>query len=158
MATGSATAALICIPRFRTLRWRTVRVGAYVALGASSFVPLLHGVQLYGLEYMMQYSGMNWYLLELAFYGGGVGLYGVSPHLAAPSSIIVRDKRTNWQQQSRTPERFAPGKFDIWGSSHQIFHVAILCAMYVHAIALKHAFTAYHTLQLCKIQAAYLAE
>lgn len=53
-------------------------MGAYVALGASAFIPLLHGVQLYGLEYMLQYSGMKWYLLELVFYGGGVGFYGVS--------------------------------------------------------------------------------
>ncbi|KAF3481875.1 uncharacterized protein GIQ15_04634 [Arthroderma uncinatum] len=97
IVSGCATAALISIPRFRTLRWRKVRVGAYIALGASAFIPLLHGVQLYGLEYMLQYSGMKWYLLELVLYGGG----------------------------SRTPERFAPGKFDIWGSSHQIFHVSI---------------------------------
>ncbi len=72
---GSATATMICVPRFR--RWRTARTLAYVALGASSFVPLLHGVQLYGLDYMLQYSGMKWYLLELAFYSSGVGLYAV---------------------------------------------------------------------------------
>ena len=53
-------------------------MGAYVALGASALIPPLHGVQLYGLEYMLQYSGMKWYLLELAFYSGGVSLYGVS--------------------------------------------------------------------------------
>ncbi len=61
-----------------------MRVGAYVALGASAFVPLLHGVQLYGLEYMLQYSGMKWYLLELVLYGGGVGLYGVSIQAHCP--------------------------------------------------------------------------
>ena len=54
------------------------KVGAYVVLGASAFIPLLHGVQLYGLRYMLQYSGMRWYLLELVLYGGGVSLYGVS--------------------------------------------------------------------------------
>lgn len=59
-------------------------MGAYVALGASAFIPLLHGVQLYGLEYMLQYSGMKWYLLELVFYGGGVSLYGVSLHARCP--------------------------------------------------------------------------
>jgi hypothetical protein len=59
-------------------------MGAYVALGASAFVPLLHGVQLYGLEYMLQYSGMKWYLLELVLYGGGVSLYGVSLHARCP--------------------------------------------------------------------------
>ncbi|OKL59122.1 hypothetical protein UA08_05966 [Talaromyces atroroseus] len=112
VTSGSATAALISIPKFRTLRWRKARVSAYVALGASAFIPLLHGVQLYGLEYMLQYSGMKWYLLELVLYGGGAGLYA-----------------------SRTPERFAPGKFDIWGSSHQIFHVCILCAMLLIELA-----------------------
>lgn len=57
-------------------------MGAFVVFGASSFVPLLHGVQRYGLEYMLQYSGMKWYLLELAFYGTGVSLYAVRlpPH------------------------------------------------------------------------------
>ena len=62
-------------------------MGAYVALGASAVIPLLHGVQLYGLEYMLQYSGMKWYLLELALYGGGVSLYGVSLHARCPKSI-----------------------------------------------------------------------
>ncbi|PNP81303.1 hypothetical protein FNYG_05335 [Fusarium nygamai] len=74
---GSATAALISIPKFRTLRWRKVRVGAYVALGASAFIPLFHGVKLYGLDYMLKYSGMRWYLVELVLYGGGCGLYAV---------------------------------------------------------------------------------
>ncbi|OAA55164.1 mPR-like GPCR protein [Cordyceps fumosorosea ARSEF 2679] len=109
---GSSTAALICIPVFSTLRWR----------------------KLYGLEYMTQYSGMNWYLLELAIYGSGTTLYAL-----------------------RIPERFAPGKFDIWCSSHQIFHVCILCAMYIHTFGLMQAFTACHTLDICKIQAAHKA-
>ena len=55
-------------------------MGAYFVLGASSFIPLLHGLQLYGLEYMLQYAGMKWYLIELVFYGGGVGLYAVCLH------------------------------------------------------------------------------
>jgi predicted membrane channel-forming protein YqfA (hemolysin III family) len=56
--------------------------------------------------------------------------------------------------QSRSPERFAPGVFDLWGSSHQIFHVAVLCAMYTHVLALVEAFTSHHTLDLCAVQAA----
>ena len=77
MTSGTVTAVLISKPVFRTLRWRRVRVSAYFALGASSFVPLLHGVQRYGLKYMLQYAGMKWYLIELVFYGGGVSLYAV---------------------------------------------------------------------------------
>ncbi|KAM3451537.1 hypothetical protein MY3296_005202 [Beauveria thailandica] len=129
---GSSTAALICIPAFRTLRWRKVKIGAYVALGMSALVPLLHGSHLYGLEYMTQYSGMSWYLLELVVYGTGTALYAF-----------------------RIPERFAPGKFDIWCSSHQLFHLCILCAMYIHIFGLMQAFKACHTLDMCNIQAAH---
>ncbi len=45
---------------------------AYIVLGASAFIPLLHAVQMYGLEYMLQNAGMKWYLLELALYACGV--------------------------------------------------------------------------------------
>ncbi|KAI0107880.1 mPR-like GPCR protein [Nemania sp. FL0031] len=80
--------------------------------------------------YMLQYLGMKLYLLELVFYGSGACFYVVGFSLHRE-------------------------KFDIWGSSHQIFHVAILCAMYTHALALTQAFTAFHTLDLCSIQVAY---
>ncbi|KAK8120343.1 hypothetical protein PG999_004463 [Apiospora kogelbergensis] len=134
LSTGTATGVLISHPALRTPRLRKVRVGAFVAFGASSFIPLLHGVQRYGLEYMLQYSGMKWYLLELTFYGTGVSLYAF-----------------------RIPERFVPGKFDIWGSSHQIFHLAILCAMYTHLAALLQGFTTCHTLEVCQPQSAHRA-
>ncbi|KAF5231502.1 hypothetical protein FANTH_13363 [Fusarium anthophilum] len=91
---GSATAAFVSISKFRTLRWRKARIGAYVALGASALIPLLHGVQVYGLEYMLEYSGMKWYLVELLLYGGGCGIYAF-----------------------RIPERIAPGHFDICSGS-----------------------------------------
>jgi len=40
----------------------------------------------------------------------------------------------------RIPERFAPGRFDIWGSSHQIFHVLVLAAAVTHLVGLLKAF------------------
>ncbi|EED11851.1 adiponectin receptor, putative [Talaromyces stipitatus ATCC 10500] len=113
LTTGTVTSVLISNPLFKMPGWRKVKAGTFVIFGSSSFIPLLHGVQRYGLEYMLQYLGMKWYLLELTFYGIGVSVYAF-----------------------RFPERLAPGKFDIWGSSHQIFHVAILCAMYTHQAAL----------------------
>ncbi|PNP46597.1 hypothetical protein THARTR1_10714 [Trichoderma harzianum] len=75
LSTGTITGVLISNPILKTPRWRKVKVGAFVVFGASSFIPLLHGVQRYGLEYMLQYSGMKWYLIELTFYGTGVSLY-----------------------------------------------------------------------------------
>lgn len=69
------TAVSMCIRRLR--RWRTARTCACLALGASTTIPMLHGIQLYGLGYMLKYSEMEWYLLELAFYAGGAGIYTV---------------------------------------------------------------------------------
>ncbi|KAK6387721.1 Adiponectin receptor protein 2 [Exophiala oligosperma] len=129
LSTGTVTGVLISNPSLRTPRWRKVKVSAFITFGASSFIPLLHGVERYGLNYMLEHSGMKWYLLELVFYGTGVGLYAF-----------------------RIPERLAPGTFDIWGSSHQIFHVAILCAMYTHVTALLQGFTTCHALDVCQLQ------
>ena len=102
---------------------------------------------------MLQYSGIEWYLLELVFYGSGVGLYAVCLQLLQFPD--PKSSQADVHSQFRVPERFAPGKFDIWGSSHQIFHVAILCAMYTQGVALTKAYMACHTLDLCGIQAAH---
>ena len=67
------------MPTFR--RQRTARTGAYITLGATSLIPLLHAIQRYGVEDMLQYAGLKWYLLELALYGSSTCLYAVS-HLA----------------------------------------------------------------------------
>ena len=94
---------------------------------------------------------MKWYLLELTFYGTGVSLYTVCLHTHRMFHSL-RDKNPNEHLQFRIPERLALGKFDIWGSSHQIFHVAILCAMYTQVTALLQVFTNFHTLGVCQLQ------
>jgi adiponectin receptor len=44
----------------------------------------------------------------------------------------------------RIPERFAPGKFDFLGSSHQIFHGFVLAAATSHFIGLCIAYEHLH--------------
>lgn len=34
--------------------------------------------------------------------------------------------------QSHFPESWKPGKFDIWGASHQIFHVLVVISSVIH--------------------------
>ncbi|MBV5323534.1 hypothetical protein JZU51_02075 [bacterium] len=46
----------------------------------------------------------------------------------------------------------APGRFDTLGSSHQIFHVAILCATYTHVVGLLQGFTTSQTPDMCQVQ------
>lgn len=33
---------------------------------------------------------------------------------------------------ARIPERFSPGRFDLWCNSHQIFHVLLVLGAYMH--------------------------
>ena len=43
------------------------------------------------------------------------------------------------------PERYFPGKFDIWGNSHQLFHIYDLAAAFLH---LYGSFRTFHERQL----------
>ncbi|SGY32760.1 BQ5605_C002g01408 [Microbotryum silenes-dioicae] len=44
----------------------------------------------------------------------------------------------------RCPERFLPGRFDLFGSSHQIFHVLIILAAASHWAAISEGFRYWH--------------
>jgi adiponectin receptor len=59
-----ATIFLLLIPKFQGRRWRTFRVCAFVATGLSGFVPLAHGIKIYGFVQMQKQSGMPYYLGE----------------------------------------------------------------------------------------------
>jgi adiponectin receptor len=49
-----------------------------------------------------------------------------------------------WWLKVRWPERSFPGSFDIWGSSHQIFHIFVLLAAGTHFYGMAKAFDAHH--------------
>jgi len=51
-------------------------------------------------------------------------------------------------EQARIPERFKPGAFDVWGSSHQMFHVLVLLAAAAHFRGLLVAFDYEHGLRM----------
>jgi hypothetical protein len=81
-------------------------------------------------------------------------------HMAGTSRIslyprcwTVRSKCHLWSHdtshadlcfQARWPERSWPGSFDIWGSSHQIFHVLVVMAAASHLYGLLKAFDYHH--------------
>jgi hypothetical protein len=94
------TAASMFIPRLR--RWRIVRICACLALGTSTTIPVLHGTQVYGLKYMLNYSWMKWYMLELAIYAGGAGIYAVCLHVCNPTTLTGLIRSTSVVSQSRT--------------------------------------------------------
>lgn len=53
LGTGTLTGDLILSPLLKTPRWRKVKANTCVIFAALSFIHLLHGIQQYGLEYML---------------------------------------------------------------------------------------------------------
>lgn len=119
---GAGCSIVSLLPRFRTPRWRPFRAGMFVSMGLSAVFPVLHGLQLFGMEQMRRQIGLEWLLLQGFLYILGAGIYAV-----------------------RVPERLQPGKFDIVGSSHQIFHVLVVCAAVAHLTGLLKAFDYRHS-------------
>ncbi|PWY92494.1 hemolysin-III channel protein Izh2 [Aspergillus heteromorphus CBS 117.55] len=109
-------------PHFRTPRWRPFRAAMFVGMGLSAVFPVIHGLRLYGLEQMTRQIGLGWLLLQGFLYILGASIYA-----------------------ARLPERLRPGQFDLWGSSHQIFHVLVVCAAVAHLTGLLKAFDYRHS-------------
>ena len=114
---GLTTVVTLVIPKFQGLRFRSFRVSAFILMGLSGFAPLIHGLKIFGWAHMMKQSGMPYYLLEGFLLILGAVFYA-----------------------TRVPESLRPSKFDIWGCSHQIFHILVVAATSVHAVGLVRAF------------------
>ena len=112
------TAVLVIHPRLQGLSYRHIRTSAFVATGLSGFAPVCHGLCLYGWEEMWVRSGMPYWFLEGIVYGIGAFFFA-----------------------TRLPEAAWPGKFDIWGSSHQIFHVLVVLGGTVHLAGVWDAYS-----------------
>ncbi|KAI9929114.1 hypothetical protein ASPWEDRAFT_49233 [Aspergillus wentii DTO 134E9] len=119
---GAGCALVSVLPQFRTPRWRPFRAAMFVGMGLSAVFPVLHGLQMYGIEQMTSQIGLGWLLLQGFLYILGAGIYA-----------------------ARVPERLRPGSFDILGSSHQIFHVLVVCAAVAHLTGLLKAFDYRHS-------------
>ena len=101
----------------------------FVGMGLSAVFPVLHGLFLFGIDQMRQQVGLVWLLLQGFLYILGAGIYA-----------------------ARVPERLRPGHFDILGSSHQIFHILVVCAAVAHLTGLLKAFDYRHsgTAEICQ--------
>lgn len=126
---GTACLVVSWLEHFRTPAWRPYRAMLFVGLGASGVVPIVHSLLFLepGATLGARYAsinakiGLEWVLLQGALYIAGAFLYG-----------------------ARWPERQWPGKFDIWGSSHQIFHVFVVAAAAAHLRGVLQAYMHHH--------------
>ncbi|KAF2994304.1 hypothetical protein E8E14_002168 [Neopestalotiopsis sp. 37M] len=114
---GAISIIVMLHPKFQGLKWRTFRLLTLVCTGLSGIAPIAHGIYKFGFPQMALQSGLPYYLVE-----GGLFLLGALVYA------------------TRFPERLHPGKFDIWGSSHQIFHILVVFATIVHLVGVLTAF------------------
>lgn len=106
---GAASVVVSWWDKFSKPEWRLFRTGVFVTFSLSGLAPAVHfGIR----EGCQNYAAVK--TLTWLFVMGGL-------HLAGAVVYTVR-----------VPERFCPGKFDIWLGSHQIFHVFVLAGALVH--------------------------
>ncbi|OBT86538.1 hypothetical protein VE02_04325 [Pseudogymnoascus sp. 03VT05] len=106
---GSGVIIASITPKFRHRSWRHLRTALFLAMGLTGIVPMTHAALTFGIDQANRQMGWYWYIREAMWYVGGAVIY-----------------------MAKVPERFAPGKFDVWGSSHQIFHVCVLLGAASH--------------------------
>ena len=105
-------AACVCVSlwkKFSTPKYRPLRFAVFVVFGLYGVVPSVHIVLRDGY-FMASTAFALWGMVLMgSLYIFGAGLYVL-----------------------RIPERFLPGWFDIWASSHQLFHIFAFGAALVH--------------------------
>lgn len=106
---GSACIVVSMWDKFAEPKYRPVRAGTFIGLGLSGVIPAMHYVITDGFYEAINYAALGWLVLMAFLYIAGAVIYAI-----------------------RIPERIWPGKFDIWGQSHQIFHVFVVAAAFVH--------------------------
>ena len=74
---GALTIVIMVHPRFQGRKFRVFRTLTFVALGASGFAPLIHGVTIFSWSQMVKQSGLPYYLVEGGFLLTGSFLYAV---------------------------------------------------------------------------------
>jgi adiponectin receptor len=120
---AACTATISLHPDFRTPARRPYRTFMFVLMGLSAVIPVLHGVRLYGVAHLRNSVGLDWVIAQGVLYILGAAIYA-----------------------ARVPEKWSPGTYDIWGSSHQIFHVLVVVAAAAHLVGVVKAFDYKHRL------------
>jgi adiponectin receptor len=99
---------------------------------------MAHAALIFGIRQADQQMGWGWYVREGIFYVSGALIYVVRLSLQMKSA----DKAD--LGKAKIPERWYSGRFDLWGSSHQIFHVCVLFGAACHLTGALKAFRYNH--------------
>lgn len=105
---GIATIMVSLLPVFDRPEYRNIRTGLFLGMGLSGAGPILHKLILFWHQPEAVHT-TGYEILMGTFYGMGSLIYA-----------------------TRIPERWMPGKFDIAGHSHNLFHVLVVAGAYTH--------------------------
>ncbi|KAK4490697.1 hypothetical protein RD792_001396 [Penstemon davidsonii] len=105
---GIATILASLLPVFQSPEYRKFRASLFFGMGFSGAVPIFHKLILFWHQPEALHTTCYEVLMG-ALYGVGALVYAM-----------------------RVPERWMPGKFDIAGHSHQLFHVLVVAGAYTH--------------------------
>ena len=113
--------ATLCViatlhPKFRHPTIRPYRAAMYAGLGLSAVVFVAHRILLNGWTVQNQRMSLDWMGLMALFNLTGALIYA-----------------------ARFPEKLRPLRYDIYGSSHQVLHVAVILAGLAHMFGLFRA-------------------
>ena len=108
---GGAAVAVSLLPVFERPELRWARAGLFACMGMSGLVPILHKMLVFG-DRPEAVLTTGYEMAMGAFYLAGVVVYA-----------------------TRVPERWMPGRFDLAGHSHQLFHVLVIAGAYAHYLA-----------------------
>ncbi|KAK8933217.1 hypothetical protein KSP39_PZI015273 [Platanthera zijinensis] len=108
---GLAAVTVSLVPVFDSPRFRPVRAVLFACMAASGIVPIAHKMMVFGNRPEAVLTTGYEAVMGL-LYGMGVVVYA-----------------------ARVPERWFPGKFDLAGHSHQLFHVLVVAGAYTHYLA-----------------------
>ncbi|XVF17504.1 hypothetical protein REPUB_Repub10bG0128600 [Reevesia pubescens] len=105
---GVATILFSLLPVFQNPEFRSIRASLFFGMGMSGIAPILHKLILFWDQPEALHTTGYEVLMGL--------LYGIGALVYA----------------TRIPERWMPGKFDIAGHSHQLFHILVVAGAYTH--------------------------
>lgn len=130
--------ALFCMlltlgPHFDSSHFRRRRPAFYAVFGLSFVTFVIHGIILYGWEMQKSRMSLIWmgWMAMINLFGATIYATRVFYPVAlySPSTDTLQ-----------IPERWAPYAFDTFGASHQIFHITVMVAAWVHYAGLLESF------------------
>lgn len=128
---GSICTVLTLDPKFLSNVYRPFRLKMFILFGLSGVLPVLTAAYMFGYSNAVERANAVWLVLEGVFYITGAVLYAAR----FPERLTHKDENE-------------VGHFDIWGHSHQIFHVLVVIAAWCHWKALIGSYHYLHRVTL----------